>query len=95
MATGFEDHQNEASKKYWTFSSTKARLNQPAFGCGKPRDFLANNHVADESASETDFVPPGRNCFEGDDGQEVAESRDQEDEVASCPQVMLCSRHMS
>lgn len=74
-------------------------------------NLLADNHIADESASETDcwhdqcyqlqlaascvetkrrtFVPPRRNCFEGDDGQEVAESGDQEDEVASCPQVML------
>ena len=35
------------------------------------------------------FIPPGGNCFEGDGGQEVAESGDQEDKVAPCPQVML------
>jgi len=47
---------------------------------------LAESRV--EAEPQT-FVPPGRNCFESDCGYEVAESGDQEDEVASGPQVML------
>ena len=35
------------------------------------------------------FVPPRGNCFESNGGQEVAQSGDQEDEMASCPQVVL------
>jgi len=55
--------------------------------CYQP--LLSENRVETERQT---FVPPRGNCFEGDGGQEVAESGDQKDEVASCPQVMLTRR---